>query len=148
MVSSAPPLADTGPKDQPLLSAVSLKRRWTWQPLAEQRFYMYDVHALHSHFDVANLAAALHLFVLRLLHHDYTAAWRLVPACCTDRRLSESERRILASVVGTSHDRHPEARSRHIIVGAARTPMDPPLAMLSRRRQRVRARKAPVTPET
>jgi hypothetical protein len=75
------------------------------------RYYLYAVHASRTFLLAQSLGSALYLILLRLLHRDYGAAFRLAETCTVAVPFTPEEQRVFNQFARTLDDCHPDAHA-------------------------------------
>ncbi len=80
-----------------------------WIGNLSQRFYLYPIHISLTFVMTRTLNSGLYLLLLRFLHREYDAAFRLCDAVATDAKLSPEGEQTLAQFGEAAADLHPDA---------------------------------------
>eukprot|EP00954_Amorphochlora_amoebiformis_P014105 1105270-Amorphochlora_amoeboformis.AAC.1 len=81
-----------------------------------QRYFLYPVHISLSFLFTPTLSSALYLLLLRYLHRDYAAAFRLVHSIGTDAVFLDEEAMIFMHLAQCNKDRHPDAHAVRLAI--------------------------------
>jgi len=90
-----------------------------WQNSLDTCYYLYPVHVSLSFMFSPTLASALYLLLLRFLHRDYDAVFRLVDSIGTDTEFSQEEQHIFDTLGSANNDFHPDAHACRLKIALA-----------------------------
>jgi len=87
-----------------------------WLEVLSQRYFLYPVHISLSFLFTPTLNSALYLLLLRFLHRDYAAAFRLVNSIGTDAVFLDEEAMVFMDLKQCNGDRHPDAHAVRLAI--------------------------------
>ena len=97
---------------QPFTTRLVLERaNRRWNSCLSQRYFLYPIHVSMSFLMTKGIDSALYLLLLRFLHREYAASFRLSDAVATDTGFSGAGDAIWRNLRAASHDFHPDAHA-------------------------------------
>ena len=82
-----------------------------WNAAQDQHYFLYPIHVSMSFIMTRGLTSAMYLLLLRLLHRDYAAAFRLAESVASDSRFDPAARTIWQQLAIANQDQHPDCQA-------------------------------------
>ena len=83
----------------------------TWNAAQDQHYFLYPIHVSMSFLMTRGLTSAMYLLLLRFLHRDYSAVFRLAESVASDSSFDVAARHIWSDLAIANGDPHPDAMS-------------------------------------
>ena len=82
-----------------------------WNAAQDQHYFLYPIHVSMSFLMPRGLTSAMYLLLLRLLHRNYSAAFRLAESIASDSSFENSARHMWTDLGIANNDFHPDCQA-------------------------------------
>ena len=82
-----------------------------WNAAQDQHYFLYPIHVSMSFLVPRGLTSAMYLLLLRLLHRNYAAAFRLAESVASDSSFPTPAKHIFSDLAIANSDYHPDCQA-------------------------------------